>query len=543
MSFILHSIYAHIFHFSANSLPYNIPRLLPYTMGRYNSLVTCTIVSSVALPAMCCWAFSHTSAAMVNTNTQSALRNSVKPFYYYYDDDDDDIELFNAMQRSGVGYDVSSARGWMEYIEQSEGPKYGVGAYTVIRCDASFVTLSSSSKATTSPTHDAKSFDCEWKIWGEQFHLDRLSLSFNTLTENLFGSSDQQQLGSFSYGSGISSLSGKGSSVHTQSLFRESKEETKHVIRKLLEQATRSIHAEMQQLAHKNKFSQSDSLLTQTLMLTILWTPSKHFFGEAAVKPIVRGHAAFANEPHQPTVDIDDELPIPITASVAIPKQLTAEALSVLPHRHGISLNRQRQVGVSASAKLSSWCRIRRPLEDPNRYKPTGVSEVVLVRQKPDTNERGTNIMSYPDENFINKLEFLEGLISNLFVVYKDGTVRTAPTGLVLPGYARHLIIQELNERELRLDSTKPPTMQDMMSGLWSEVFVTSAIRLVIPVERIIMPAIGPNNANQPSILWEAPNDYEIRFPVTKAIRSAMFHRGCSQATVQHLVLNESNNI
>jgi len=194
-----------------------------------------------------------------------------------------------------------------------------------------------------------------------------------------------------------------------------------------------------------------------------------------------------------------------------------------------MNLNLQRQVGSSASAKVSSWCRIRRPLEDPNRYKPPGVGEVILIR-KPET-ERGTNIMTYSNENFIDTLELLEGLISNFFVVYKDGTVRTAPVGLVLPGYARHLIIQELNERGMKVDSSNPPTIQDMRDGLWSEVFVTSAIRLVVPVERIIMPATGANV--NPLILWEAPND---EYRATRMIQSAMYQRGCRQATVKNVV-------
>ena len=430
-----------------------------------------------------------------------------------------DINNVQEIQHHSDNISYTTARGWMESIEQTDGPKHGVGAYTVLRCDATFA-----SSTSNHDTQDVK-FDCEWKIWGIEFHMDRLSSSFKTITGNLFGMDQQQSLGSFLPMGGdgnISSLSGIGSSVHTQSLFKESKEETKHVINQLLEHATRSIYKEINHSANLQ-----NERLSQMLMLTILWTPSR----QSSTKPIVRGHAAFANSA-QPTANIDESvLPQPIKACVAIPKQLTAEALSVLPRRHGTSLNQQRQVGASANSKVSSWCRIRRPLEDPNRYKAPDVGEVLLVRQ-PDT-ERGTNIMSYPNENFMDTLEFLEGLISSLFVVYTDGTVRTAPAGLVLPGYARHLIIQELNERGLRLDSTRPPTMQDLRDGLWSEVFVTSAIRLVVPVEMIIVPAIGTNMNS--SVLWERrPSD---DYPVTKSIRGSIYQRGCSQATVQHVTI------
>jgi hypothetical protein len=493
---------------------------------------TCLAAFSSALPPHCS-SSSSPSCANKQSSSKTALHNNVLPFCA-----EADIQQINLIDSSSntineLGYDISSARGWMEHIEQMEGPKFGVGAYTVLRCDAIFHIPSSTNK-----------LDCEWKIWGEKFHMNRLSLSFQTLTNNLFGA---DSVGSFfnngGISSGITSISGMGSSVHTDSMFTQSIEETTHVINKLLEQATRSINAEIVAAPHNryNLLQQNDDeSWTQTLMLTILWTSSRQTGGGGAIKPLVRGHAAFANAA-QPTTTANymdgSILPTPITACVAIPKQLTPESLSVLPRRHGMNLNRQRQVGASASAKVSSWCRIRRPLEDPNRYKPHDgvVGEVILVRQ-PDT-ERGTNIMSYSNENFIHTLELLEGLISNLFVVYRDGTVRTAPVGLVLPGYARHLIIQELNERGFKVDSSNPPTMQDMRDGLWSEVFVTSAIRLVVPVERIIMPGIGANNDNNPHVLWEAPNDEYEPYRATKMIQSAMYQRGWSEATVKNVVV------
>ena len=401
----------------------------------------------------------------------------------------------------------------MEHIEERDGPKFGVGGYTVLRCDA---TLRQPNDVTSTQEY------CEWKIWGEQFHMDRLSSSFQSIQENLFGASldsYQQRFGSF-HGGGITSMSSVGSTVHTQSMFADSIEETKLIMNTLLEEATRSIRA-------NSINSQHEGSLTHTLMLTILWTATTTS-SSGAVKPYVRGHAAFAN--NNIGADSLPILPTPITACVATPSQPTLEALSVLPRRHGANLNQQRQVGSNASAKLSSWCRIRRPLEDPNRYKPSGVGEVILLR-KPDS-ERGTNIMTYSNDNFIDSLELLEGLISNLFVVYRDGTVRTAPVGLVLPGYARHLIIQELNEQGLKVDSSRPPTMQDMKDGLWSEVFVTSAIRLLVPVERIIMPENGGNNDHL--VLWEAGNE---EYSATKMIQTAMYQRGCNQATVKNVMV------
>jgi hypothetical protein len=72
-------------------------------------------------------------------------------------------------------------------------------------------------------------------------------------------------------------------------------------------------------------------------------------------------------------------------------------------------------------AKLSSWCRIRRPLED--QLKDEHVGEVILTRQ---------------DDK--NNIELLEGLTSNLFVLYRNGTLRTPDEG-VLGGCARNQVV------------------------------------------------------------------------------------------------------
>ena len=59
-----------------------------------------------------------------------------------------------------LGYDVTSAREWMEHIEERDGPLRGAGAYTVLRCDAVY-------------NQDR----CRWKLWGLDFHMSRLCAS------------------------------------------------------------------------------------------------------------------------------------------------------------------------------------------------------------------------------------------------------------------------------------------------------------------------------------------------------------------------------
>jgi hypothetical protein len=146
---------------------------------------------------------------------------------------------------------------------------------------------------------------------------------------------------------------------------------------------------------------------------------------------------------------------------------------------------------VGSNAKVSSWCRNRRPLEV--LFKDSTVGEVLLMGL-------GGNAAIVGGQGFIDSLEILEGLISNFFVIYRDGTVRTAPTTKVLPGYARHLVSGQINQTHgLRLDDKNAPVVGD--ADDWSEVFLTSAVRLIVPVNRVLIPPVG---GRQPMTLWES---------------------------------------
>ena len=395
---------------------------------------------------------------------------------------DNDIKI-NRIENDNVklGYDVSSARGWMEHIEHCDGQLYGVGAYTVLRCDAIY---SSENK-------------CNWKIWGLDFHMDRLCSSYRMLMKN----------------SGIDCMmDGEDDTDTAKSCEKESKQQTDDMITALLNAAAISLLQE-----DSTKQTHEDEELSRTLMLTILWTPPKAYDNKSKVfnnvKPIIRAHAAFAGAARTHGGTVDDLLfPSPISACLAIPSDLTSEALKMLPSRHSEDMNDRQLVG--ADAKISSWCRIRRPLEDPSRFKlpGSGVGEVLLVMQdksKPNIDKL----------DFINSLDILEGLTSNLFVIYKDGTVRTAPLSKVLSGYARHLVKEELDEvKELTLDESAP-NVKDAKDGLWSEVFVTSAIRLIIPVNKVLIPQVGED---KPVILWES----NCGQPLTRSLWAAVHRRG-----------------
>ena len=385
----------------------------------------------------------------------------------------------NTNDNSIIGYDITSPRSWMEHIEKSSDQQlHGVGAYTVLRCDA---------------TCNFKHNTCQWKIWGIGFHMNRLSSSYRMLMKH-----------------------NNGHSTSALSSDYESKVRTNDIITSLLDEATTSLLKEEISSTYKDEED-----CVRTLMVTILWTPPNEVVDDSTAnyKPIIRGHSTFAGEAR--TINSNDDLfPSPISACLGIPSELTSEELELLPKRYSNDNdNIKSQSLVGANAKISSWCRIRKPLEDSTRFKvpDSNIGEVLLVTQ--DENKQ------YQDEEeFINSLNILEGLTSNLFVIYKDGAIRTAPVGKVLLGYARHLVKEEINEHRQDLQLIlNTPTIQDAKDGLWSEVFITSSIRLIVPVNRVVIPSIG--SEKEPTVLWES-NDHSV----TQSLWSAMCTRGYKSA-------------
>lgn len=358
----------------------------------------------------------------------------------------------------------------MEHIEQSEGEFYGVGAYTVLRCDAIYT-----------------KYNCRWKIWGLDFHMHRLCSSFRALVKNV----SPEPLDNY----------------YEVDWEHESIRRSNDVINAILSDAEMSlVNIETTVELHDTNLEVDDCV--RTLMLTVLWTPAKIH----DKMPIIRGHATFAGLSRVWNPD-GELLPEPITVCLAIPSNPSSEALSLLPRR--LEDSERRQVApaqsVGPNAKVSSWCRYRRPLE--NLFKDSGVGEVLLMGERKNT----ANIVG---QSFIDSLEMLEGLISNLFVIYKDGTVRTAPTTKVLSGFVRHLVLEEINQtHELRLDDMNAPVVGD--ADDWAEVFLTSAIKLIIPVKRVLIPVRGTDSVT----LWESPDRGSDDFPFTGILRAGLHKR------------------
>lgn len=197
-----------------------------------------------------------------------------------------------------------------------------------------------------------------------------------------------------------------------------------------------------------------------TVMVTFLWQL------EAGGHLFLRGHAFSSG---QNTFQVHTYHPVPMVASLAISKNPFPNRYSNLPR-----------------AKCSAWCLQRRPLEE--TFKTDGVGEVLLM------DSTGSRV--------------LEGLTSNVFFLYKDGVLRT-PDADVLEGYARSLVLRAADTIDLTVE-TRPILASE--SEQWEEVFVTSSIRLVAPVSKIV---------SQDSALWSATP--KQTYPLWRTLFEAMF--------------------
>jgi len=358
---------------------------------------------------------------------------------------------------NGVEYDLSSPREWMEYLGNKEDHNALGGAYTVLRCD-----LRQSTPRPVSLVDDMKSInhnDDRYFIWGEQFHLNRLSSSYDALschnshTKAISNGNDDQ-------------------SHHLDYLYAT--RQSKIILRALIDKAI----FKLDQLHLSNGSVTSATgkdVNTKVLMITLLWNQAKELNFKQQNRIIIRGHAVFINinATYSSPLMYD---PNPINATIALPKRSDSNAL---PSRHF----------TIPTAKLSGWCGARRPLERHDAFKPPGIGEVFLVKK--ETNLSGS---SEPDDRNDNSIhwEILEGLTSNLFVVYRDGTLRTTLHG-VLRGYGQQLVL-DAAERCVISVSKLPISIDDGRNGLWSEVFITSSVRLIVPLAGVLLPCYRGNN-------------------------------------------------
>lgn len=402
---------------------------------------------------------------------------------------------------------------------------------------------------------------CEtrWNVWGEEFHLNRLRSSYHELVRRRKQSSGECD----------------GVRVGAEERTREEEEEeeralrdSRAVIRSLLFEARRSMLLESirrrgaaetetetesatrvgrGQGGEETKGRHRDNVLAQMVRVTLMWTPTRGEEGEGGssgddsramptssakagkqrlprTRIVVRGHASSTGEAFSP-----HRRPRPIVAGLAVQGGgRSNDDLSTSSSSSGATVN-HGAVGTAAAAvnsnanaknslpnrqmspniKISSWSRLRRPLET-KRFMPPGASEVLMVRP---ALLRHTAARRKEEEEDEEEMEILEGLTSNFFAVYRDGTIRTARDG-VLDGYARHLVlkvaarcglkeaavavaadgaaIQNKDDEDYlhRPTSSVPPQvlLRDAIEGRWAEAFITSSSRLIFPIERIVAP-------------------------------------------------------
>jgi hypothetical protein len=345
-------------------------------------------------------------------------------------DTNDDVPLRTIQDRV---FDLTQSVDWMEYLEHKENRLHdegGAGAYDTMRCD---VVLSPSSD----PSNRVR-------IWGEDYHLNRLRNSYLSLLRAKTEKAKNELVNGQSNLDAPANLS--------RFMVDEALDLSRTTLRKLLSEAELSVSSIQEDLAQPG-----EDTTIQLFRVTLLWsTPSTN---EKYGHILVRGHATSSCKP----VKIHSA-PGPSVVSVAAHTE----------HRDSKSFTIDKSLPTRVAnpqSKIASWCRLRRKMETPDTYKPPGVSEVLMVRPR-------------KDEEGKSRLEVLEGLSSNFFAIYKDGTLRTATEG-VLNGYVRHLVLDCASKCGLKFDP-RPVFLHE--TSEWKEAFITSSSRLVYPISKVLLP-------------------------------------------------------
>ena len=442
--------------------------------------------------------------------------------------------------------DITQSSDWMEYIEHVENRFHdegGAGAYDTMRCDIAL----KPNKDGIAYLHPSSVY-----IWGETFHLNRLQNSYLTLINlnnngtnaSSMNTTSATTASTSSAKTSNSSSSGDSIAMRQEGQLLKSTEialkKSKFIIHQLLEEALVSLPPIKKVQQEKN-----DELI-YLLRLTLLWSKSRPtsysadghqgmlirreknlniYDGDDNNMIIVRGHACCDCKALMLRVP-----PKPIVVTIAA--HLSAENLNKQGHRRAKSMSQAEieqteDASIDQSlptrlsnpqAKIASWCRLRRQMERPETYKPPGVSEVLMVRDYlGGNNDEDVEKQKMHQKQRSMNLEVLEGLSSNCFVIYNDGTLRT-PSDVVLHGYVRQLVLRHVEECGLTWDPSKPILLHDAPQK-WKEAFITSSSRLILPISRILIPN-NQNNNDRPDKL--SPGFTELwRDPATVNTPSA----------------------
>ena len=404
-------------------------------------------------------------------------------------DADADAEVSNSTSSySSIEYDLTSPREWLEYCETQQGlDDYGMkhggsacaGAYTVIRCDFHL---------------DKKS----WNIWGKDFHFNRLQESYrslllsNQLTDD---DDDDDKL---------------DENLRVQQAQSALDSNTK-IMNLLLNEAKKIIIDRNKIIRDDDEEEEEDTTIV-VVMLTLLWEPdhARTTTSDDRSSTIrVRGHA-FSTLKKVSQLQLND---VGTTNSVGVvnPNPPVQAVIGYLPPTtttnttttttdHNITSNHNTSSSIVSlpnryqnfpQAKLSCWCRRRRLLEEMFK-RDVDVGDVLLTKHQIDDGISNNQTASTTLTS-IDSVELLEGLTSNIFVVYPGEILRTPPSTDVLGGYARQLIIDCAVKCGYQVEIGSIP-LKD--SSLWKEIFLTSSIRLIIPVHKLLLPSSSSSNTD-----------------------------------------------
>ena len=367
-------------------------------------------------------------------------------------------------ERNENSYDVTASPDWMEWIEQTEGRETdegGAGAYDTMRCDI------------VVKTPQQQNDQQLRTIWGKDFHVSRLQKSFASL------------------------LNATTAEAISEQAVEIAVQDSDSILQALIEEAQSSSYLKDNSLLAPGEKEDEDHTWIQLIKLTLLWSLPRDITvtnkkpSETSAAIVVRGHACSTGKP------------VPVFRSVK-PIVVTLAALghdgdhAQPSNSDDVNIDENLPTRFqNPQSKVASWCKQRKKMDNPETYKPPGVSEVLMMRPTPTTTDQIMDDSATGGTQF-SSLELLEGLSSNVCVIYKDGTLRTAEEG-VLFGYVRHLVLESAERCGLKVDTTTPISMQDALDGKWSEVFITSSSRLIWPISRILLPTSETGECRKPN--------------------------------------------
>lgn len=379
-------------------------------------------------------------------------------------------------------YDLTSPREWLEFCEHRLGYP---GAYTVMRCDFSL-----NQQQESGP----------WILWGSDFHMSRLQKSFISLLETI--QQHQHSDGRLKPW------------IPTEDEIRIARTNTETAVSMLLSDAERAIG--------KTDFdidcdSEDDPILV--MMVTILWEPRFDVTFDGINGIEVRGHAfsTLRVSTSRPVTNPNSEVDV-VVGHLPTRNLESTDGIEALPNRHQFV----------PDSKLSSWCRRRRTLE--RLFHRPGNGDIILTKVNhinDASQDDGAGTAAH------QKIELLEGLTSNLFVVYKDKVIRTPPSSVALGGYARQLVMDVAEQCGYRVEVGHVFLEE---SSSWNEVFLTSSIRLIVPVQRLLLFSDHTTSDSRSSMqfdtIWErsvTKNDYDNDDSDTQLAHHKLYREICRQ--------------